>query len=209
VIGTHVAPESPRERVLSIEELAAVWRLAGDDVRGAIIRLLVLTACRAAEVGELRLSEIRDDTIELPPERVKNARKHSIPLAGPAQSIIATIPRGQHGDYLFAHRGFRSWSHLKRGLDGRLAAAGVALDPWTIHDLRRSAATGMADLGTQPHVVEAVLNHISGHKAGVAGIYNKAVYEKEKCAALGIWADHVVAAAEGRGSNVVSIARMK
>jgi hypothetical protein len=74
-----------------------------------------------------------------------------------------------------------------------------------LHDLRRSVATHMAELGVQPHIVEAVLNHVSGHKAGVAGIYNKAAYEREKRQALAIWADHVMAAVEGRASNVVPL----
>jgi integrase len=66
---------------------------------------------------------------------------------------------------------------------------GVA--PWRLHDLRRTCATGMAELGTQPHIIEAVLNHVSGHKAGVAGIYNRARYADEMRAALQRWADHV------------------
>ena len=91
-----------------------------------------------------------------------------------------------------------TWSYGKRLLDAALAAAGAKLEPWTLHDLRRSVATGMAEcLGVAPHVVEAVLNHVSGHKAGVAGIYNLATYEKEQRAALVMWADHVLAAIEG------------
>jgi hypothetical protein len=94
---------------------------------------------------------------------------------------------------------------LKRRLDDRLAAAAPKIEPWVVHDLRRSAATGMADLGVQPHVVEAVLNHVSGHKAGVAGVYNRASYEKEKRAALCMWAEHVIAAVEDRAANVVPL----
>jgi integrase len=75
----------------------------------------------------------------------------------------------------------------------------------TLHDLRRSVATGMAELGVQPHVVEAVLNHVSGHKSGVAGVYNRASYDKEKRAALDRWADHVLAAVEDRGTNVAPL----
>ena len=61
----------------------------------------------------------------------------------------------------------------------------------------------MAEIGIQPHIIEAVLNHKSGHKAGVAGIYNHAIYEKEKRTALALWANHVMAAVEGRVTNVV------
>jgi hypothetical protein len=75
--------------------------------------------------------------------------------------------------------------------------------PWRLHDVRRTVATGMASLGVQPHVVEAVLNHISGHKAGVAGIYNRAQYLPERRQALDLWANHVAALVAGEASNVV------
>ena len=93
-------------------------------------------------------------------------------------------------------------------IDDRIAAAGAAPPPWTPHDLRRTAATRMAeDLQVQPHVIEAILNHVSGHKHGVAGIYNLATYAAEKDAALSLWADHVAAIVEGRRSNVVTLKR--
>jgi integrase len=79
---------------------------------------------------------------------------------------------------------------------------------WTLHDLRRTAATGMADLGVLPHVIEAVLNHVSGHKAGVAGVYNKSTYANEKCAALDLWACHVkLILAQAEGANVTNLRR--
>jgi integrase len=81
---------------------------------------------------------------------------------------------------------------------------------WTIHDLRRTAATRMADLGIQPHVIEAVLNHVSGHKAGVAGIYNRSTYATEKRAALDTWGNHVqVIIAQSEGANVHKLKRTK
>jgi integrase len=86
---------------------------------------------------------------------------------------------------------FQGWSNSKTSLDKRLKEAGMTA-PWRLHDLRRTAATRMADLGVQPHIIEAVLNHVSGHKAGVAGIYNRSTYAAEKKAALMLWADHVM-----------------
>jgi hypothetical protein len=76
---------------------------------------------------------------------------------------------------------------------------------WTLHDLRRTAATKMADIGIQPHVIEAVLNHVSGHKAGVAGIYNRSAYQKEMKTALLRWADHIRALIEDTESKVVTL----
>ncbi|HKD75074.1 MAG TPA: hypothetical protein VKB76_06240 [Ktedonobacterales bacterium] len=96
--------------------------------------------------------------------------------------------------------GFSGWSKAKTRLDGA-----VKIPVWRIHDLRRTCATGMADLGVQPHVIEAVLNHVSGHKGGVAGIYNRSSYEAEKATALAIWADRVMAVIEGRKSRVTTL----
>ena len=81
----------------------------------------------------------------------------------------------------------------------------ASIQPWRLHDLRRTAATHMADIGIAPHVVEAVLNHVSGHKAGVAGVYNQAEYRLEKQAALERWAAHVDGVVTGRPANVVAI----
>lgn len=204
VIGTNVAPEAPRSRVLPIGELAAVWRASGDDAYGRIVKLLMLTGCRAGEIGGLRLDEIRDDVIVLPATRTKNKRAHLVPLAAPALAVLAGWTK-RYGDFVFARNAFRSWSYGKQKLDSRLAKAKVQLDPWTVHDLRRSVATGMAEIGIQPHIVEAVLNHVSGHKAGIAGVYNRATYEKEKKVALATWADHLLAAVEGRADKIVPL----
>jgi integrase len=98
---------------------------------------------------------------------------------------------------------FSGWSKAKAALDERLA--GKLKSHWVAHDLRRTVATRMADLGVQPHVIEAALNHVSGHKAGVAGIYNRSLYSAEKAAALALWAEHVTAVVEDRNSNVVPL----
>jgi integrase len=121
-------------------------------------------------------------------------------------SLLLASWTKRNGDFVFAHGGFRSWSYGKQQLDARLSAAGVQLEPWTVHDLRRSVATGMGEgLGIAPHVVEAILNHISGHKAGIAGVYNRATYEKERTAALAMWADHLLAAVDGCADKVVPL----
>jgi len=77
-----------------------------------------------------------------------------------------------------------------------------------LHDIRRTVAIRMAELGVQPHIVEAVLNHVSGHKAGIAGVYNRAVYAAEKAAALELWANHIpVILAQAEGANVHRLKR--
>jgi integrase len=191
VVGT-IRPEAgkPRERVLTDDELAKVWRACGDDDIGCIVRLLVLTGCRRQEVGGMAWSEIDLDRglWTIPGERSKNHRAHALPLPAAALAIVAEVPRMVGRDHLFGVRaeGFRRWSGAKAALDAR---AGVAA--WTFHDLRRTAATRMADLGIQPHVIEQILNHHSGHRSGVAGIYNRSSYATEVRAALALWSDHI------------------
>jgi integrase len=141
VVGTHVAPEQPRERVLSIAELAAIWRACDDDAYGAIVRLLILTGQRREEIGGLRFDEVCSgyDVITLPASRTKNRRAHLIPLSAQAQAILAERS-AQAGDFVFGGaRRFVSWSYGKRLLDASLAAAGAKLERWVLHDVRRSA----------------------------------------------------------------------
>ncbi len=214
VIGTNKAHESgARERVLTGAELRAIWHGLKDDHYGAIVRLLMLTGQRRDEIGSLRWSEIADTAmkITLPSTRTKNKREHVVPLSGPALAILKAQTRRTNGeeerDLIFGigEGGFSGWSDCKHALDDAITEEeGQSLPHWTLHDLRRSAATGMAERGVQPHVIEAVLNHV-GHKGGVAGIYNRASYEREKTAALSLWADHVTAIVEGRKSKIVPL----
>jgi integrase len=148
----------------------------------------MLTGQRRDEIGALRWSEIDTDAklIALSSTRTKNAIEHRIPLSGEAFAILKGCVR--HRDLLFGlgPNGFAAWSRKKGELD-----KACNIKNWTVHDLRRTCATRMADLGVQPHVIEAVLNHISGHKAGVAGIYNRSTYAAEKRAALDLWGNHI------------------
>jgi integrase len=190
VQGTGKADEGgSRERVLTSEELRALWHSLGDDRFSDILRLLLLTGQRRNEIGRLQWSEIdlARKLIVLVPERTKNARQHEVPLSRQALAVIQRQPLRNSSGFLFSDkRGFGDWDGSKVRLDQHLRIA-----PWRIHDLRRTAATGMAELGVQPHHVEAVINHISGHKGGVAGIYNRARYADEMRDALQRWADHV------------------
>ena len=193
VIGTaRGGRERSRERVLSLDELRLIWNHVGVGDYAAIMKLLMLTGQRASEIADLRWSEIQGDAIVLPPERTKNGRAHVIPLSTTARVILEEVPRRVGRDLIFGigAGGFCGWHVRKQKLDAAIAAAsGKALSAWTVHDIRRSCATGMADIGVQPHIIEAVLNHVSGHKNGVAGIYNRASYEAEKAAALNKWSD--------------------
>jgi integrase len=194
--------QPPKER--DYPEIRAVWNACGDDDLGRIIRLLLLTGCRAKEIGQLRWSEINLDvgTVTLPPERTKNGREHVLPLSPLALAIIEKVEKVAGRDFLFGKRatGFTAWPRPNHPF-----VTGLGLEHWTIHDLRRTAATHMAELGIQPHVVEAVLNHVSGHKAGVAGVYNYAAYAREMRNALAVWSEHIVSITTGSVPKVVQL----
>jgi integrase len=207
VIGTNKPSEPPaRDRVLSDAELAAVWHTAGDGDYGRIVRLLILTGCRRLEIGGLRWTEIdsKERVIRLPAERVKNGRPHDVPLTDLAWSILQEQP--VIGEHVFGPggTGFRAWFYDKKGLDERL---GEKVAAWTVHDTRRTLATRLADLGVMPHVIEAVLNHQSGHKRGPAGVYNRSRYDREVRNALALWSDHVRALIEGGERKVIALSR--
>jgi integrase len=204
-----VRPKAPksRDRVLSDAEIVALWKAAEAEriEFAAPLKLLLLTGCRAREIAELRWNEIGGDwNIELPGARTKNHRDHIVPLSPLAREILADVD--QVGEYVFSAHGGRVPVELGGRLKDRLDAA-MGLDDWVFHDLRRTAATGMAKIGIAPHIVEAVLNHVSGAKAGVAGVYNKYAYLPEKKAALERWAAHVEGLITGTAAKVVSMVR--
>lgn len=210
VAATGKRPERSRDRVLAMDELKAIWEATADaGDYSAVVRLLMLTGCRLSEIAALRWSEVGNGEIVLPPGRTKNARRHAVPLSSAASAVLGGRPRRPGRDLVFGRRHDRplkETAEAKRALDARIGeAAGAALAHWVNHDLRRSVATHMAELGVLPHVIEAALNHASGHKAGVAGVYNRWSYEPEKRKALDMWAEHLMAAVEGRDEKIVSL----
>jgi integrase len=175
-----------RERVLTQDELRQLRRGLGDDPFSDVVRLLLLTGQRRNEIGLLQWSEIDQarKLIALGSHRTKNGRAHELPLSSQALAIINRLPQRNSSDFLFGNKGFQRWAKAKTALDQR-----VGIAPWTLHDLRRTCATQMAELGVLPHVVEQVLNHVSGHKAGVAGVYNRSKMSDAVRDALQKWAD--------------------
>jgi integrase len=200
---TNKNPEQSRDRVLTLAELKAIWLALPDGDFGDIVKLLALTGQRREEISQLKWDEIDLDRrlITLAPERTKNRRWHTVPLATMAHEILASRYRDRDPRRAMVfgrgQRGFSGWSQSKGRLDTH-----INIEPWTVHDLRRAAATGMGDIGVLPHAIEATLNHVSGAKSGVAGRYNKAAYEVEKTTALARWDDRLMAAIEGRDTGV-------
>jgi integrase len=164
VIGTNdpAAGITPRERVLTDAELRAIWSACQEDDFGRIVKLLMLTGCRRDEIGGLRWDEvdIGDAMLTVPGSRTKNHTALNLPLSPTALEIFEAAPRPADWEFVWRRNGFSVWSYATLALRGRIAAAqGKALAPWRLHDIRRTVATRMGDLGVLPHVVEAVLNH--------------------------------------------------
>ena len=179
--------EVARDRVLTDAELAAGWKAAVEIgwPYGPAAQLLILTGARRAEIAELKWSEIHGNTIKLSGARTKNAEPHDISLFEQALDVLSRMPRIAGSEYVFG-KPLRSgaWSNAK------IKFSAAKIQPWRIHDLRRTVSTGMNELGTEPHIVEAVLGHTV---KGVAGVYNRAKYEAAKRAALKAWGAHVMA----------------
>lgn len=193
-------PTKPRarERVLGAGEIAKIRAAAKTYPYpyGVIVELLLLTAQRRQEIVGLRWSDIdfSKRVISIPAERNKSDRPHVLPIAPMAGQLLESLPR--LGDLVFPARGrtdttFSGFSKAKRTFD-----AACDVSEWTLHDLRRTAATNMAGLGVPPHVVERILNHSTGTISGVAAIYNRFQYMDEMRAALEMWEQKLSVIAE-------------
>lgn len=181
-------PYVPRERILTNEELKKVWTAAGDDTFGKIVKLLILTGQRVGEITKLTGEMVGQDTITLPSWLAKNSRQHTFPLGDMAKAILnPPIPADAH---FFPALGkatpFNGHSPCKRKLDKRCDVRG-----WTLHDLRRTFASGMASIGVQLPVIERLLNHISGSFAGIVGVYQRYDFFPEMRDAIARWEYHI------------------
>ncbi len=186
----------PRERVLTDDELVAVFKAAQHTPYpyGSIVQLLILTGQRRGEVAALRWDHIDSDTITLPGALTKNRRQHSFPTNQMARVVISEI--APLSDYLFPAsrdhvRGkpttiFNGWQKAKILLDNKCGVAN-----WTLHDLRRTFSSNMAALRVPPHVTEKLLNHSSGIVSGVAATYNRYQYLPEMRDAVSGWNDRL------------------
>jgi integrase len=216
VTYTNKTETAARDRVLTWAELREVWAAAlRDDDYGDIVRLLMLTGQRREEIGAVRWSEIHFDKslITFPPARTKNGLEHDVPMSDRVRAIFKTRSSIIGRDLVFGtgKGGFSGWSKSKERLDHRIMEArknafgkkAQLMPAWRLHDIRRSVDTHMNELGIEPHIVEAVLNHVSGAKSGkegVAGIYNKARYLTQKTDALNRWATHLLTAVEAKAA---------
>ncbi len=215
-----------RERVLSDQELALAWH-AADSLGypfGPMFQLLIASGQRREEVAALDWRELDRETATwtLPAKRAKNGKAHIVPLSSLAVELLDAIMDADdlegaqdvtwpRSGYVFTTTGKTAasgHSRAKRRLDAamvaliakqaeKLAAEAETVDPWRVHDFRRTLATGLQRLGVRFEVTEAVLNHVGAAKGGVAGVYQRHDWKEEKRTALHAWSDHVAGVLNG------------
>lgn len=201
--------ERSRDRVLSDSELRDVWHAANKvgGPFGALVQLLIVTGQRRDEVAQMRWAEIDLDgrLWTLAPARVKNDQPHDVPLSDSAIAILQVLPRIGN-EYVLTTNGeapSSNYAKNKRRLDALLPDD---MPPWRLHDLRRTAASGMARLGVNLPIIEKVLNHSSGSFAGIVGVYQKHTFADENRQALQNWGAFVDELVSGRSHrNVVRL----
>jgi integrase len=215
-----------RERVLSDVELRLVWK-AAEAIGwpfGSIVKLLALTGARRDEVAQMEWREIDFDCAlwTLPAARSKNRREHAIPLSDAALEILRSLPRIERSGFVFTTTNGRvpvsGFNKAKDRFDDAIdelrtqpgGEESEPIEPWVFHDLRRTVATNLQKLGVRLEVTESVLNHVSGSRAGIVGVYQKHDYATEKRQALDAWARRLEAAVAGAAmSNVVDLAKAR
>lgn len=211
-----VAKETSRDRVLTDDEIRWFWQACEAEgfPWGPLGKVLLLTGQRLNEAAQITEGEIRGDLWHLSADRTKNGRAHDVPLSDAVQAVLGAVERidGKPG-FIFTTTGttpvsgfFKARAHLAEAME-RIAekerGEAVEIPRWTFHDLRRTAATGMARLGMPVRVTEAVLNHVSGTGGGIVAVYQRHDYAEEKRNALDAWARFVADLVDGKASNVV------
>ena len=216
-----VAKEASRDRVLSDDEIRWFWQACGLEgvPWGPLGKVLLLTGQRLNEVAQMKDTEIRGAVWHLSSDRTKNGRAHDVPLTKSVQTVLDAVPRiaDEKGSVHFVftttattpvsgfHKARQHLADKMTAIAAKERGEPVEIPHWTFHDLRRTAATGMARLGIAVRVTEAVLNHVSGTGGGIVAVYQRHDYADEKRAALEAWARMVLSLVEGQSDNVVRL----
>lgn len=220
--------EKARDRVLSEDELWALWR-AAEELGwpfGRHMQMLVLTGQRRDEVAGMKWREINGNTWTLPRDRAKTDKAHEVPLSAPALSILEQLPRIDGASHVFTTTGktpISGFGKPKATVHDRMVQLlreeaeergddpeEIEVAPWRLHDLRRTVASGMAKLGISIAVVEKILNHTSGTFAGIVGVYQRHEFSEEKRRALDAWAQYVEGLGKtSKNDNVVPLRHLK
>lgn len=213
--GRPAKPKA-RDRVLTDLELATLWRVADSQAEPwrSAVKLIILTGQRRAEVFEAKRDEfdLKAGVWTIPAERAKNGAAHIVPLSKPAKLIIEGVEAVEGSTLLFPAEGApeNPASGVSKAVERIRAAVraelGDDVPQWSLHDIRRTVATGLQRLGIRFEVTEAVLNHVSGSKGGVAGVYQRHNWADEKRTALDAWAAELQRILQGaKADNVVKL----
>jgi integrase len=209
-----IGPKKPRQRLLTDPELRLIWRAARQAPYpdGPYVLLLLLLGVRRTELGQAVWGEFDLDHAlwTIPPARMKSDEGHTVALAPRAVEILCAVPRFASG-YVFSARGTRplnDFGAVKQRLDQRIAelGGGIPVEPWTLHDARRTFRTGLSSLGIPPHVAELCLAH---RQPGLARVYDLHRFDDEKRNALNAWAARLLAIVEPMPDKVVSLRKVK
>lgn len=215
--------EVARERVLTDDEIRWFWKAATEHGQpfGHMFKLLLLTGVRRSEAAAMTDKELDGSSWLIPGARTKNKQDLLLPLSEAAQDVLGDVRRIKSKDgFIFTTTGetyVTGWSRATKAIAKRMLeyareerGADFEIERWTLHDLRRTCASGMARLRVRPHVIEAILNHKSGIIRGIAAIYNRYDYFEEKQAALDAWGKYVLSLVENsREDNVVPLRLLK
>lgn len=217
-----VAKETSRDRVLTDDEIRWFWQACDTEgfPWGPLGKVLLLTGQRLNEAAQMTDTEIRGKFWHLSTDRTKNARAHDVPLSDAVQAVLNAVPRvaDEKGVVRFIftttattpvsgfHKGRQHLADKMGEIAAKERGGPVEIPHWTFHDLRRTAATGMARLGIAVRVTEAVLNHVSGTGGGIVAVYQRHDYADEKRVALEAWSRMVLSLVEGEPDNVVRLA---
>ena len=202
------ASVASRDRVLTENELSSLWEASRSLSLpfATAVRLLILTGQRRSEVIGMDFAEldVANATWTIPARRSKNNLANVVPLSSPALAELMMMGAGKRvAGLIFTTTGttpISGVSKMKAGIDKLMGEP----PPWRLHDIRRTVATGLQRLGVRFEVTEAVLNHVSGAKSGVAGVYQRHDWKDEKRAALAAWGRHVEGLVSGaEGSHIV------
>ncbi|RWF71885.1 MAG: site-specific integrase [Mesorhizobium sp.] len=215
--------ETPRDRVLTDDEIRWFWQAATKHGQpfGHMFKVLLLTGQRRTEVAAMTTKEIDGSDWIIPGSRTKNGRDNVVPISTAVQDVLDDVKTiSTKAGYVFTTTGetyATGWSRATKAIAKSMLeiARKETNDPefkiehWTLHDLRRTAASGMARRRIRPHVIEAVLNHSSGIIRGIAAIYNRYDYYEEKQAALDAWGRYVYELVTGKkvADNVIPMVK--
>jgi integrase len=198
--GSHVS--RARHRILSDDEIRAVWAASGEiGTFGAFVRVSLLTGQRRAKVAAMRREDITDGIWTIPAESREKVNAGALMLPKLALGIIGAQAKVQGNPFVFAGRGTLAFNSFSDGKEALQAKAPIA--PWVTHDLRRTAKSLMVRAGVRPDISERTLGHVI---SGVEGVYDRHSYFDEKAnalEALGVLVERIL---NSDGGNVVQLA---